>query len=166
MYAPPIMKSLIEDNDLNPPGERLHTQFFTISEATAAPVAATRIYFPHLPILETGQIVGLIALSAFAGPDGNAPNVSPNVTFPMPSQSVSSFNFLTALFVTLVNKQGETLFDRIPYSTLFPFNGKIKRYNAVNLDTRKCFFTFPSGTIVSGNITAALGFYLNYQNKK
>jgi hypothetical protein len=152
-----------ENNALNPSGERFHIEAITVSTGAAVSIPE-RIYWPHLPILETGQIVGLLALSAFAGPSGNPSNISPNTVNPAPSFNVSSFNYLQNLFVTLVNKNGETLFDRIPYSTLFPFNGKIKKYNAVNLDTRKCFFSFASGTIISGQITAQIGFILNYQN--
>lgn len=149
-------------NSLNPPAQRLHIESITVSAGVNS--TAERIYWPHLPILETGQLVGLIALSAFAGPQGNPGNISAGTVIPNPSANVSSFNYLSNLFVTIVNRDGVTLFDRIPYSTLFPFNGKIKRYNAVNIDTRKCFFSFVSGTIISGNITANLGFYMNYQS--
>jgi hypothetical protein len=151
-----------EVNELNPSGERFHIEAITVSQGASVSIPE-RIYWPHLPILETGQIVGLVALSAFAGPNGNPGNISPNTVIPNPSQSVSNFNYLQNLFVTLVNKNGEVLFSNIPYSTLFPFNGKIKRYNMVNLDTRKCFFSFVSGTIISGQITAHIGFLMNYQ---
>jgi hypothetical protein len=157
-----MKKQKHEVNELNPSGERFHIEAITVSQGASVSIPE-RIYWPHLPILETGQIVGLVALSAFAGPNGNPPNISPNTIIPEPSQSVSVFNYLQNLFVTLVNKNGEVIFSNIPYSTLFPFNGKIKRYNAVNLDTRKCFFSFASGTIINGNITAHIGFLMNYQ---
>jgi len=148
-------------NELNPSGQRFHIESITVSAGVNS--TAERIYWPHLPILESAQIVGLVSLSAFAGPNGNPGNISPNTVNPGPSQNVSSFNYLLNLFVTIVNKKGETLFDRIPYSTIFPFNGKIKLYNAVNIDTRKCFFSFAAGTIISGNVTAQMGFLLNYE---
>jgi hypothetical protein len=157
-----MKKQKHEVNELNPKGERFHIEAITVSRGAAVSIPE-RIYFPHLPVLETGQMVGLVALSAFAGPNGNPGNISPNTINPELSTNVSTFNYLLNLFVTLVNKNGEVLFDRIPYSTLFPFNGKIKRYNAVNLDTRKCYFSFASGTLINGNITAQIGFLMTRQ---
>lgn len=153
-----------EVNELNPRAERLHIESIPVSRGVAVSIPE-RIYWPHLPILETGQLVGLIALSAFAGPAGNPGNIA-NFSAITESSNISSFNYLQNLFVTLVNKNNEVLFSAIPYSTLFPFNGKIKRYNAVNLDTRKCFLSFASGTVINGDINALLGFLMNYQNVK
>jgi hypothetical protein len=147
---------------LNPTAQRLYTAAIPL-QAAAGLGLGNRVYFPHLPQIETGQLVGLVALSAFAGPAGNAGNISQSAPIPIGYANVSVFNYLTSLMVSLVNKGGEVIFDRIPYASLFPINGKVKRYNAVNLDSRNCFFTFPAGTIISGNINANLGFYMNYQ---
>lgn len=148
---------------LNPTSQRLYLASIPL-QAAAGPGLGNRIYFPHLPQIEAGQLVGLIALSAFSGPAGNPGNISQGAIVPINAANLSVFNYLTSLLVTLVNKRGEVLFDRIPYATLFPINGKVKRYNAVNIDSRNSFFTFPAGTIISGNINANLGFYMNYQN--
>jgi hypothetical protein len=68
-----------------------------------------------------------------------------------------------SLFLTIVNKNNEILFENIPYNTLFPLNGKIHKYNAVNIDTRKSYFSFAAGTLPAGNWDASLIFIMNYQ---
>jgi hypothetical protein len=155
------MKKLTDNNPMNPEAGRLHLEFIALTSNNNVAAPGQKIFFPHIPILESGQIVGIIATSALGGPFGQTGNISNDTIIPASGFSnVSVFNYLTELFVTIVNKNGETLFNSIPYSTLFPFDGKVKPYNAVNIDTRRCFFSFPAGTLISGNETAGIGFYI------
>lgn len=147
---------------LNPTTQRLYVAAIPLN-SNSGPGLGNRVYFPHLPQIEAGQIVGIIALSAGFGTAGAPPNISLGAVNPIGSLNLNAFNYLTRLLVTIVNKRGEVLFNNVPYASLFPINGKVKRYNAVDVDSRNCFFTFPSGTTISGNINANLGFYMNYQ---
>lgn len=146
---------------LNPTSQRLYVAAIPL-QAAAGPGLGTRIYFPHLPQIETGQLVGLISLRSDPGLGGN-PNISGGAVNPIGFLNLNSFNYFTRLLITIVNKRGEILFDRIPYASLYPINGKVKRYNAVNIDSRNCFLSFPAGTTIGGNINANIGFYMNHQ---
>ena len=146
---------------LNPTSQRLFVATVPL-QAAAGPGLGTRIYFPHLPQIETGQLVGLISLVSGPGLSGPG-NISLGAINPIGFLNLNAFNYFTRLLVTIVNKRGEVLFDRIPYASLFPINGKVKRYNAVNIDSRNSFLSFPPGTTISGNINANIGFYMNYQ---
>jgi hypothetical protein len=148
-------------SELNPTGQRfyLYTQQIISGNVTQS---ATRIYLNHTPQIETGQIVGIAATSKISGPGVGQPgNISQ--LFYNGTTNVGAFTYLDQLFLTLVNKNDETIFQNIPYSTLYPFNGKIHKYNAVNIDTRKSYFSFASGVIITGDISANLIFVMNYQ---
>jgi len=149
------------DNALNPTGQRfyLYTQQIIFGNVSQS---LTRIYLNHTPQLEIGQIVGVAATSKIFGPVIGQPG---NITqqFYDGTTNVGAFTFLDQLFLTLVNKNDEVIFQNIPYSTLFPFNGKIHKYNAVNIDTRKSYFSFAAGVFVAGNVSASLIFIMNYQ---
>ena len=146
---------------LNPTAERFYLYTQNIISGGAPTNATQRIYLNHTPQLETGQMVGLASTSSFTGPGSNPANISPN--FYDTNANVGNFSFLYQLYLTIVNKNNEAIFENIPYSTLFPFNGKIHKYNAVNIDTRKSYFSFAAGTVLSGNINASLIFLMNYQ---
>lgn len=146
---------------LNPAGERFYLYTQNIISGGDPTNATQRIYFNHTPQIETGQMVGLASTASFNGPGGTSANISP--LFYDQNSNVGNFSFLFQLYVTIVNKSNEAIFQNIPYSTLFPINGKIHRYNAVNIDTRKSYFSFAAGTVLSGNIDASLIFIMNYQ---
>ena len=146
---------------LNPTAERFYLYTQNIISGGAPTNAINRIYLNHTPQLETGQMVGLASTASFNGPQGNPPNISN--TFYDNNSNVGNFSFLYQLYLTIVNKNNEIIFENIPYSTLFPYNGKIHKYNAVNIDTRKSYFSFAAGTVLSGNINASLIFLMNYQ---
>ena len=146
---------------LNPKGERFHLYTQTLINAGVPTSNTQRIYLNHTPQLETGQIVGIFSTASFAGPGSQPANISPQNYNGY--SNVGNFSFLYQLYVTIVNKKDVVLFDRIPYSSLFPFNGKIHKYNAINVDTRKCYFSFAAGTVLSGNIDVNLTFIMNYQ---
>jgi len=157
------MKKLKDVNSkFNPPAERFHIESMVLAADSLGIGDASRIYFNHIPQIEVGQLVGLISQGEF-----NAlfipPNISPQTVIPIPSLTLDVFLGFNNLFVTIVNKKGETLFSQIPYCTLFPLNGKIKPYNAVNIDSRKSFFSFTPGVALVGPLTAQLGFLMRYQ---
>ncbi len=148
------------NNKYNPPAKRFHIESMVLAGAGSFPGDASRIYFNHIPQIETGQLVGLIALGRFTG-IGN--NISANTVIPIDSLTMQQVTGFNSLFVTIVNTKGETLFSQIPYSILYPISGRIKPYNAVNIDSRKSFFSFAPGAILSGPLTAQLGFLMQYQ---
>ena len=147
-------------NALNPTGQRFYLYSQQIINTTLTQ-SATRIYMNHTPQIETGQIVGIAVTSSQFGPAVAPANISIN-NFDG-TTNVGASNYADQLFVTLVNKNNEVIFQNIPCSTLFPFNGKIHKYNAVNIDTRKSYFSFSAGTPISGNIVINLIFIMNYQ---
>jgi len=147
-------------NELNPTGQRFYLYSQQIINTTLSQ-SATRIYLNHTPQIETGQIVGIAATSASNGPAAAPANISINNLDG--TTNVAAGNYLDQLFLTLINKNDEVIFQNIPYSTLFPFDGKIHKYNAVKIDTRKSYFSFSAGVIISGNITVNLIFLMNYQ---
>jgi hypothetical protein len=146
---------------LNPTAERFYLYTQNIISGGSPTNATNRIYLNHTPQLENGQMVGLASTSSFGGPALNPANISN--TFYDNNINVGNFSFLYQLYLTIVNKNNEIIFENIPYSTLFPFNGKIHKYNAVNIDTRKSYFSFAAGTVLTGNINASLIFLMNYQ---
>lgn len=147
--------------NLNPTGERfyLYTQQIIAGNQTQD---AQRIYLNHTPQIETGQIVGIAATSKISGPGVGQPGNISNL-FYNGTTNVGAFTYLDQLFLTLVNRKNEMIFQNIPYSTLYPFNGKIHKYNAVNIDSRKSYFSFASGVIITGDVSASLIFIMNYQ---
>jgi hypothetical protein len=149
------------ETNLNPTGERfyLYTQQIVAGNQTQD---AQRIYLNHTPQIETGQIVGIAATSKISGPGVGQPGNISNL-FYNGTTNVGAFTYLDQLFLTLVNRKNEMIFQNIPYSTLYPFNGKIHKYNAVNIDSRKSFFSFASGVIITGDVSASLIFIMNYQ---
>lgn len=148
------------NSKFNPPAERFHIESMVLAPDGLTPGDASRIYFNHIPQIETGQLVGLISLGAF-NLFGN--NISGSTTIPIASNTLQAVFGFYGLFVTIVNTKGETLFSQIPYSILYPIAGRIKPYNAVNIDSRKSFFSFAPGAIPSGPLTAQLGFLMQYQ---
>ena len=149
-------------NNLNPTGQRFYLYTQTLINSGEPTAATQRIYLNHTPQIENGQLVGLFSTASFSGPAGTSPNISP-LNYNGYS-NVGNFSFLYQLYVTIVNKNDVVLFDRIPYSLLFPYAGKIHKYNAVNIDTRKSYFSFAAGTVLSGNIDVSLTFIMNYQS--
>jgi len=149
------------ETNLNPKGERfyLYTQQIVAGNQTQD---AQRIYLNHTPQIETGQIVGIAATSKISGPGVGQPGNISNL-FYNGTTNVGAFTYLDQLFLTLVNRKNEMIFQNIPYSTLYPFNGKIHKYNAVNIDSRKSYFSFASGVIITGDVSASLIFIMNYQ---
>jgi hypothetical protein len=81
------------------------------------------------------------------------------------AQYLGNGNWVRKTYLTLVNKKGETIFSQIPISTLLPFAGKIHKYNAVNIDTRKSFFSFTPVNFVNFDVLMSVGFILNYEKK-
>jgi hypothetical protein len=151
-------------NKYNPPAQRFHIESMILSP-DAAPIGdASRIYFNHIPQIETGQLVGLFT----QGRDTfvfNQSNISFNTTIPTQSQTIDILRGFNNLFVTIVNYKGDTLFSQIPYSSLFPFNGRIKPYNAVNIDSRKSYFSLTPGAVANGPLSVQIGFLMQYQPK-
>jgi hypothetical protein len=140
----------------NPTAKTLHVEHINIvNNATLA--GSNRIYFPYIPAIETGYIVGVFSLRGRV-------NISENTILPQnPSTNLNSVTNPSIRFVTvtLVNKAGVTLISEYPYLLLFPDNGNITPLHLVNLDTKKCFFQFVPGFVVPTNsITAPLAFYL------
>jgi len=162
----------------NPTGQRLHFQPIILSRNGNPPGPGAKIYFPHIPQIETGQLVGLICGAGFQSLNGApvAGNVSATTYIPVGPTNIGGIEVVPVcvnsvgfgfdnLFVTLVNKKGETLFSQIPYSALYPILGKIRQYNAVEIDSRQCYFNIAPTTVLTGEVIAWLGFYMNYQNK-
>jgi hypothetical protein len=90
-------------------------------------------------------------------------NISSTTPIPQQSFTTDVLRGFNTLFVTIVNTKGEILFNMIPYASLYPINGKIFPYNAVNIDTKKCYFTYSPGVRIGGPLSAQLGFLMNYQ---
>ena len=149
-------------NILNPTGERFYLYTQNIINA-GAPVSSTnRVYLNHTPQIEQGQLVGLASTLKNTGVTASLPNIS-SLWYDGVNNLDGFIGISYSLFLTIVNKNNEVLFENIPYNTLFPLNGKIHKYNAVNIDTRKSYFSFAAGTIPGGNWNASLIFIMNYQ---
>lgn len=147
----------------NPPAQRYHIESIILSPDSGGIIGdASRVYFNHIPQIETGQLVGLFSQASLPNPFSQE-NISNNTTIPTNSQTIDILRGFNNLFVTIVNYKGQVLFSQIPYSTLFPFNGRIKPYNAVNIDSRKCFFSLTPGAIPTGPLSVQIGFLMNYQ---
>lgn len=152
---------------LNPTGQRfyLYEQQITLNQQLLGD--QNRLYLNHTPIIENSQIVGLLSFSGSPYPtnpgSGNISQQSiygPNV---LNAQYLGNGNWIRKTYLTLVNKNNEVLFNQIPISTLLPFNGKIHKYNAVNVDTRKSYFSFTPVGIVNFETQISIGFVLNYE---
>jgi hypothetical protein len=151
-------------NKYNPPAQRYHIESM-ILQPDAAPIGdASRVYFNHIPQIETGQLVGLFSQGRDPLIFGQS-NISNTTTIPTQSQTIDILRGFNNLFVTIVNYKGEVLFNQVPYSTLFPFNGRIKPYNAVNIDSRKCYFSITPGATPTGPLSVQIGFLMQYQPK-
>jgi hypothetical protein len=155
------MKNSIE-NKYNPIGQRRQLVSITLNGTLIPFGTGARIYFDHIPNIETGQVTGLFACAATPN-NLLQDNISVNVTFPAFLRAQSAATNIEGLYVTLVNKKGDTLISQIPFSLLYPFNGRILPINAVDLDSRKCFFTFSGGVPVADRSAAQLVFVMNYQ---
>ena len=147
-------------DNLNPTGQRfyLYTQTIIIGGQNVAD--KNRIYLNHTPAIENGQLVGLsIAADTLYPLQGPPRNIGPQF---YTGDSNLIFGSLD-VFLTIVNKKDEVLFQNIPWASLFPFNGKIHRYNAVNIDTRKSYFSLATSPILPGNLNINVIFIMNYQ---
>lgn len=151
-------------NKYNPPAQRYHIESMILTPEAAPIGDASRVYFNHIPQIETGQLVGLIAQGRDPLIFGQS-NISVNTTIPTQSSTIDILRGFNNLFVTIVNYKGETLFSQVPYSSLFPFNGRIKPYNAVNIDSRKCYFSLTPGATPNGPLSVQIGFLMQYQSK-
>lgn len=150
------------ENNLNPTGQRFYLYSQTIIANSTFVGQINRTYLEHTPQIENGQIVGLYACSAISGPNFNNANISG--TNYNGSLNIGSNNFLTQLYLTLVNKKGKIIFSQIPIALLFPYNGKIHLYNAVNIDMRKSYLTFAAGSIPANTMNVNLVFIMNFQS--
>jgi len=147
---------------LNPTGQRFYLYTQNIIDTGGSVSNINRVYLNHTPQLETGQLVGLASTLKNSGVGGSFANISP--LFYDNYNNLDGFiGIAYSLFLTIVNKKGEILFENIPYTTLFPYDGKIHKYNAVNIDTRKSYFSFAAGSLPAGNWNASLIFIMNYQ---
>lgn len=162
--------SALVGNEYNPEGARLHMASIPVSVPNPnvlTAIAVGRVYFPHLPVIETGQLVGLCSFVATGlnPPFGKPGNISAGNIIPFTGSNNITTNAVLAggmenIFITIVNKKKEVLFNQVPYSLLFPIDGKIQPFNAVNIDSRNCFFSFPPGVDLLPNLVANLGFYM------
>jgi len=159
-------------NPLNPTAQRLHVVTIPISAPSTALTVfpSNRVYFPHLPVIEVGQLVGLISFVATGlnSPFGEPQNISPDNIGPGSVKNLSTLGVLAGgmenVLITIVNKSGDVIFNQIPYASLFPIKGKIKPYNAVNIDSRNCYLSFPPFTDLIPNTVVNIGFLMQYQN--
>ena len=154
-------------NEANPPSQRGHLLSFLVVNGVDTPAPGSRVYLPHTPQIETGQLVGLSTFIAVRGP-GVGPNISQFAPVPIGSENVQDgpgAEVAKLLMLTIVNRSGEVIFEKIPLNLLFPLSGKIHRYNAVNIDSRACYLTWAgalpviAGTAYNVNIM----FYINFQ---
>jgi hypothetical protein len=154
-------------DNLNPTGQRfyLYQQQITLGQQLIGD--QNRLYLNHTPILENSQIVGLMSVSAsvFFGQPANISIENLRNLEVINAQYFGNGNWVRKTYLTLVNKKGETIFSQIPISTLLPVGGKIHKYNAVNIDTRKSFFSFTPVNIVNFDVLISVGFVLNYEKK-
>jgi hypothetical protein len=154
-------------DNLNPTGQRfyLYQQQITLNQQLIGD--QNRLYLNHTPILENSQIVGLISVSAsgFIGQPANISIENLRNLEVINAQYLGNGNWVRKTYLTLVNKKGDTIFSQIPISTLLPVGGKIHKYNAVNIDTRKSFFSFTPVTFVNFDVLISVGFILNYEKK-
>lgn len=164
------MNEAVTVNKLNPTSQRAYLASINVVDGVNAPTPGSRVYFPHLPQIEAGQIVGISAFVGVRGPGATPQNISQFAPYPFGVINAgyqAGFEVAQLLLVTLVNKSGEILFDRVPFGLLYPILGRVQRYNAVNLDSRACYFTFPGALpVLAPNVpyNANLMFYMNYQN--
>ena len=163
-------KNLVPDIDTeaNPAFQRGHLLSFLVVNGVDTPAPGSRVYFPHTPQIETGQMVGISAFIAVRGV-GTSPNISQFAPVPIGSQNVENgvgFEISSLLTISLVSKSGEVLFQQTPVNLLFPIQGKVHRYNAVNLDSRASYVQWPGALpVISGTAyNINLMFYMNYQN--
>lgn len=149
----------VADN-LNPTGQRFYLYSQTIIIGGQNVSDKNRIYMNHTPAIEKGQLVGLtIAADTLYPLQGPPRNIGPQF---YNNDSNLIFGSLD-VFLTIVNKKGEVLFQNIPWTSLFPFNGKIHKYNAVNIDTRKSYFSLATSPLLPGNLNINVIFIMNYQ---
>jgi hypothetical protein len=152
---------------LNPTGQRFYLYQQQITFGLQLIGDQNRLYLNHTPILENSQIVGLMSVSAsgFFGQPANISTENLRNLEVINAQYLGNGNWVRKTYLTLVNKKGETIFSQIPISTLLPVGGKIHKYNAVNIDTRKSFFSFTPVNIVNFDVLISVGFVLNYEKK-
>ena len=152
----------LTDNKYNPIAQRRELVSVSINNTLIPGGVGARVYFNHIPQIETGQMVGLYA--CISTPNNLLQNnISPNTNNPSNLRTQSAATNLEGLFVTIVNKKGDTLFSQFPFSLLFPLNGRILPLNAVNIDSRKSFFTFSGNIPPADRSSAQLVFLMNYQ---
>jgi len=154
-------------DNLNPTGQRFYhyQQQITLNQQLIGD--QNRLYLNHTPILENSQIVGLLSFSAspFFGEPANISVQNLRNLEVINAQYFGNGSWVRKTYLTLVNKKGDTLFSQIPISSLLPIGGKIHKYNAVNIDTRKSFFSFTPVNIVNFDVYINVGFVLNYEKK-
>lgn len=146
----------------NPQGQRRQLVSVVANGSPVDSGNGQRVYFDHIPQIEAGQMVGLFGCASTPN-NLLQRNISQNVSFPASLRSQSAATNIEGLFVTIVNKNGDTLFSQFPFSLLFPFNGRVLPLNAVDIDSRKCFFSFAGGLPVANRSSIQLVFIMNYQ---
>ncbi|NCX93281.1 MAG: hypothetical protein EBX40_01210 [Gammaproteobacteria bacterium] len=152
-------------NNLNPTGQRFYLYQQQITNNGQLLGDQNRLYLNHTPILENSQIVGLISFSAsffFTQPKNISQQNLRNLDV-LNAEYVGNGSWVRKTYLTLVNKNNQTIFSQIPISTLLPVGGKIHKYNAVNIDTRKSFFSFTPVNVVNFDVQISVGFILNYE---
>lgn len=147
-------------NDLNFIGQRVHVQSMVLAPDAFGPGLGNRVYFDHIPVIETGQLVGLFTQGNFFGISSN---ISSNTCLPIQSNTLNILRGFNECYITIVNKKDEILFNNIPYSSLYPINGKVKPYNAVNIDSKKSFISVAPGAVPTGPLTFQVSFIMRYQ---
>lgn len=163
------LKNLQTDIDqANPQSERGHLLTFLVVNGVDTPTPGSRVYLPHTPQIETGQLVGLSSFMAVRGPAAQNPNISQFAPVPIGAENVQDgpgAEIGKLLMLTVVSRSGEVLFEKIPLNLLFPFRGKIHRYNAVNIDSRACYLTWAGALpVIAGTAyNVNLMWYMNYQ---
>jgi hypothetical protein len=147
-------------NDLNFIGQRVHVQSMVLAPDSFGPGLGNRVYFDHIPVIETGQLVGIYTLGDFPGISNN---ISGNTCLPIQSSTLDTLRGFNECYITIVNKKDEVLFNNIPYSSIYPIDGKVKPYNAVNIDSKKSFISVAPGAIPTGPLTYQICFIMRYQ---
>jgi hypothetical protein len=147
-------------NNIND-GQRLHVQSMVLSPDSFGPGLGNRVFFDHIPVIEVGQLIGLFTLGNWN--TLSTANISNQNILPVQSNTMNIFVGFNETFITIVNKKGQNIFSQIPYSSLYPLNGKVKPYNAVNIDSRKSYIEIAPGSLPVGPLTFQIAFIMKYQ---
>lgn len=143
----------------NPTGKRLHQEAIIVSRTGGTPPAGNRIYLPPIPVVDSMQLVGLTCFLSVDGVKDVPPDISQNTVIPITAITLNP-ETASYMYLTIVNKSGEAIFQNLPLSLLFPYKGKIHNFYAVDIDTNRSYFSLAAGTGITGDVVVNLGFYL------